>query len=566
MALRSSPQRHRDTEEEKGSGLEAKIRFASPVLAIDHFQSLSFSSLCLCVSVANAFAFSGLSHAQGTFPTLASDTTRSATTTQPFPSLAPPAWTCSKDENNRTITFVARAGVAVGLHFVYTTGSVNEPGGTTWKLFAINRRTGAVAWSLPIDAPELESTATPTFDERTATVIVSGGSSLYGVSLSTPTLRWNTQLTNPIVNASPVIARTWRGHGRLFITDYDGFGDSAALYSINLDPFSTSNPHHPGDILWAAAIGASSGNSPAYDPNTDRVYVTAVGLYASNPGQILAFPAHSAADNTGAPPNPLWTFTNPTSNGFFGSLSLDAANDAIYAATYGFFGGTNSGNLIKLRASTGAQQWTVNCNRSASVPIRLPGNRLALSTGIQGFGSVPSLQVFSSTPSSASLLWSSHTRTWTDNNHNSLIDSGEFTPAGGWNTQPIYSSATNQLAVCGNDNILRILDANITNAASPFTVVQSAPNITGSPAIAGSNLYAIGTAGLIAFGPAPALVDVNADGLFDIEDLYAWEQSRPGVGGSRDVNADGQITLADRDLLVSLLRANEVQEQTEGRR
>ncbi|MBL8886908.1 MAG: hypothetical protein JNK16_09620 [Phycisphaerales bacterium] len=502
------------------------------------------------------------SFAQGTWATLASDSARTATTSLPFPSLVSPAWTCSKDENNRTITFVARAGVAVGLHFVYTTGSVNEPGGTTWKLFAISRRTGAIAWSLPIDAPELESTVTPAIDERGANVIASGGSSLYCVSLYAPTLRWSTQLDNPIVNASPVIARSWRGTGRLFITDYDGFGDAASLYSISLDPPSASNPHQPGDILWAAPIGASSGNSPAYDANTDRVFVAAVGLYASNPGKIFAFPAHAPGDNTGTPPVPLWTFTNPTSNGFFGSLSLDASNDAIDAATYGFSGSTSSGNLVRIRASTGAQQWSVTCNRSASIPIRLPGNRLALSTGIQGFGSVPSLQIFSSTASSASLLWSSHTRTWSDSNHNSIIDSGEFTPAGGWNTQPIYSSATNQLAVCANDNILRILDANITSPASPFTVVQSAPNITGSPSIAGSNLYAIGTTGLVAFGPAPAFVDVNTDGIFDIEDLYAWEQSR----GSRDVNGDGQINLADRDLLTSLLRANETQEQAEGRR
>jgi len=513
----------------------------------------SSAALLLCCSAALA---------QATFPTLASDSARTATTSLPFPSLTSPSWTCSKDENNRTITFVARAGVAVGLHFVYTTGSVNEPGGTVWKLFAISRRTGTIAWSIPIDAPELESIATPTIDERGASVIASGGSSLYCVSLYTTMLHWSTQLDNPIVNASPVIARTWRGAGRLFITDYDGFGDAASLYSISIDPSSASNPHQPGDILWAAPIGASSGNSPAYDANTDRVFVAAVGLYASNPGKIFAFPAHASGDNTGTPPNPLWTFTNPTSNSFFGSLSLDASNDAIYAATYGFFGGTTSGNLIKLRASNGAQQWTVNCNRSASIPIRLPGNRLALSTGIQGFGSVPSLQIFSSAASAASLIWSSHTRTWTDTNHNSIIDSGEFTPAGGWNTQPLYSSATHQLAVCGSDNILRIIDADITSASSLFTVVQSAPNITGSPAIAGSNLYAIGTAGLVAFGPAPALVDVNADGLFDIEDLYAWEQSR----GTRDVNGDGQINLADRDILSSLLRANETQEQTEGRR
>lgn len=503
-----------------------------------------------------------LSFAQGTWPTLAGGITRRGATPQPFPSLASPAWTCSKDENNRAITFVSRAGVAVGLHFVYTTGSVNELGGTTWKLFAISRRTGAVVWSLPIDSPQLESTASPAVDERTATVIASGGNTLYAVALYQPTLRWSVALDNPIVNASPVIARTWRGPGRLFITDYDGFGESASLYSISIDPISATNPHPPGEILWAAPIGASSGNSPTYDATTDRVFVSAVGLHAANPGQVFAFPGHPPGDTSHVAPLPLWVFNNPSSAGFFGGIALDSSDDALYAATYGFYGGTTSGNLVRIRASTGALQWSVASNRSASIPIRLPGNRFALSTGIQGFGSLSSLQVFSSDSLSAALIWSSHTRTWNDSNHNGIIDSGEFVPCGGWNTQPIYSSASNQIAVCGNDNTLRILDASITSASSPFTVVQSAPNISGSPAVAGNNLYAIGTGGLVAFGPAPALVDVNSDGAFDIEDLYAWEQSR----GSRDVDGDGQITLADRDLLSSLLRANETQEQTEGRR
>ncbi|MBX3388309.1 MAG: hypothetical protein KF691_02510 [Phycisphaeraceae bacterium] len=530
-----------------------KVRFVPANLQYPTSTIVVSAALLLCCSTTLA---------QGTWNTLAADAARSAATSQPFPSLASPAWTCAKDENNRAIAFVARAGVAVGLHFVYATGSVNEPSGTTWKLFAIARRTGAVAWSLQIDSPQLESTASPAIDHRTATVIASGGSTLYGVALYQPTLRWSTTLDNPIVNASPVVARTWRGTGRLFITDYDGFGDSASLYSISIDPLSVANPHQPGEILWAAPIGASSGNSPTYDAANDRVFVSAVGLYAANPGQILAFPAHAPGDTSHVAPSPLWTFNNTSSVGFFGGIALDASGDALYAATYGFYGGTTSGNIVRIRASTGALQWTVGCNRSASIPIRLPSNRLALSTGIQGFGSLPSLQVFSSDSSSAALAWSSHTRTWSDANHNGVIDSGEFVPCGGWNTQPVYSSASDQLAVCGNDNVLRILDASITSASSPFTVIQSASSISGSPAVAGSNLYAIGTGGLVAFGPAPALVDVNADGVFDIEDLYAWEQSR----GSRDVNGDGQITLADRDLLSILLRANETQEQTEGRR
>lgn len=519
------------------------------------FSFSLFSSLCLATLTTTR------SLAQNTWPTLAADSTRSATTAQLFPNLSTPTWTCNKDENGRTITFVSRAGVAVGLHFIYTTGSVNEPGGNTWKLFAIARRTGAVAWSLPIDPPQLESAAAPAIDDRSASVIFSAGFTLQSVALYSPTIRWTAELNNPVVNASPVIARSWRGPGRLFITDYDGFGDSASLYSINLDPHSARNPFQPGDIIWSTPIGASSGNTPAYDPASDRVYVAAVGLYASNPGQIFAFPAHGGSLH--AAPAPLWSFTNTTFDGFFGGLTIDPANDALYAASYGFFGSTISGNLVKLRASTGILRWSVASNRSASIPIRLPNNRIALSTGLQGFGSLPSLQIFSDNASSSSLLWSSHQRTWTDANSNGIIDSGEFIPIGGWNTQPLFSSSTNHLAVCGNDNILRIIDVSgISNTTSPFILSQSAPNITGSPALAGNNLYAIATTGLVAFGPAPALVDVNTDGLFDIEDLYAWEQSR----GQRDVNGDGVINAADRDLLSSLLRANETQEQTEGRR
>jgi hypothetical protein len=93
-------------------------------------------------------------------------------------------------------------------------------------------------------------------------------------------------------------------------------------------------------------------------------------------------------------------------------------------------------------------------------------------------------------------------------------------------------------------------------------VAQSVAGITGSPAIAGGNLYAIGSGGLRSFGALPLLLDVNRDGRVDVEDIYAWEQGR----GSRDVDGNGAVNAADREQLIGAIRVNEDGEQTEGRR
>ena len=517
-------------------------------------------SLCLCASVVHVFVLSA-ARAQQTWPTLGGNAARTSLTTQPVPDLTQPTWTCSLDEQSRPITFQAKAGVAVSPTHVLAAGFIND-GGTVWKLFWINRRGGVVERSAAIDAPVLESLTSPTIDSASNTVLVASGSTLAAFDLASGVTRFETSFINPLVNFSPMVVRSFHAPARVFVTDYDGFGDSASLHCINLDALSTRNPFTLGQVIWSVLIGASSGNTPAYDAARGRVIAAAVGLFASDPGEVLAFPAHATTT-----PAPAWRFVNPNGAGFFGGVSVDGST--VLAASYAFFGGLSSGNLVRLRADNGTLLSNTASNRTASIPVALPGDslgRVALSTGVQGFGSLPSLQVFGFSPSfSNSFSWSTHLRTWTDSNNNAIIENGEFTPIGGWNLQPILStsSAGTRLVVGGGDNVLRVLNlGNVTDSTSAVSVVQSATSITGSPAIAGGNLYAIGTNGLRSFGPAPLLLDVNRDGRVDVEDVYAWEQGR----GLRDVDGSGAVNAADRDLLISAIRANEDAEQTEGRR
>lgn len=517
-------------------------------------------SLCLCASVVNTFALSAAS-AQQTWPTLGGNAARTSVATQPVPDLTQQTWTCTLDEQSRPIMFQAKAGVAVSPTHVLAAGFIND-GGTVWKLFWVNRRSGVVERSAAIDAPVLESLTSPTIDSASNTVLVASGSTLAAFDLVTGATRFETSFINPLVNVSPLVVRAFHAPARIFVTDYDGFGDSASLHCINLDAFSTRNPFTLGQVIWSAPIGASSGNTPAYDAARGRVITAAVGLFATDPGEVLAFPAHATET-----PAPAWRFVNPSGAGFFGGVSVDGST--VLAASYAFFGGLNSGNLVRLRADNGTLLSNTAANRTASIPVALPSDalgRVVLSTGVQGFGSLPSLQVFGFSPSfSPTFAWSTHLRTWTDSNNNAIIENGEFTPIGGWNLQPILSVSGlgTRLVTGGADNVLRVLSlAGVNGSTSPVSVVQSATGITGSPAIAGGNLYAIGSAGLRSFGPAPLLLDVTRDGVVDVEDIYAWEQGR----GLRDVDGSGAVNAADREQLINAIRGNEEAEQTEGRR
>lgn len=515
------------------------------------------------MSITSILTFSLLSHAAGPeWPCFAGGVERPSISFTGPASIASPAWTCSVDSSGNTISFVGQSSPAVSRDHVLAIGSISPGGGKQWRLWAIDRRSGQIAWSAPVAAPVLDSWSSPAVDAGNVSAIVATGSAVMSFNLTTGAVRWTTPLDHPVVNASPVVTQGAgpRGLGlrdRVFITEYDGFGDDGRLTSINADPFDAHfNPHQPGEKLWSVRIGGSSGNSPAFFEG--RVFVTTAGEFGSGPGKIMAFDAAKATE-----PEPLWTLESPDGEAFFSGIvaARDGSRISLYAATYAFFGNRLSSSLVKVDAFTGEFRWAAPCNRTASTPVLLPGGRIAVSGGLNGFGTIPTLQLFRDGTSSATLLWDSAASTWTDSNSNGVMDLGEYFRLGGWSVQPavawtptartLYLGVlpTSSSSTAANSTIYAI-DADklpeLPGAALSGFVREQYSGAGSSAAIADRNLYTIGPAGLVAFGPPPPQVDVNADGRFDDEDLEAF---RRGVG-RRDVNLDGTVDSADLALLV----------------
>jgi outer membrane protein assembly factor BamB len=381
-----------------------------------------------------------------------------------------------------------------------------------------------------------------------------------------------------VVNASPLVTCGPAPLGlgvaqRAFISEYDGFGTEGRLTCINTSPFSAVNSFQPGEIVWSVVIGGSSGNTPAFDHGT--VYVSTAGDFGAGPGRVLAFPAGAVTE-----PQPLWIFENLSGEAFFGGICIarfpDTAASHVYAASYAFFGGLNSANLVKLGASTGALVWSVPCNRTSATPVVLPDGRVLVSGGVRGYGTVPTLQLFGDRGTTAIPLWDSAQSTWTDTNHNGAMDPGEFLLLGGWSHQPaavltpavrtLYCGAVptnpNSTAACTDLYAIDIskLPTSPGTAQEGF-LAQHFIGAGSTPGLADSNLYTIGAGGLYAFGPPPPRCDVNSDGVIDIEDQYWWQQGR----GTRDVNLDGEVTGADGAVLEACVRYGEIADMKAGR-
>lgn len=479
--------------------------------------------------------------------------------------LASPLWTVSQDSMARPITFVGQSTPVVSPSHVLAIGSI-QLAAKQFSLYAIHRRTGAIAWAAPIASPTLDSWASPALDLEHNAAIVATGTTLASFDLATGALRWSLALAAPVVNASPAVTTDLLMRDRVLITEYDGFAGNARLVCVNIDPFDAAfNPHQPGAIVWTYPLGFASGDTPSY--HQGRAYVGTMGDPGSAPGSILCFDAVAG-------PTPLWSFDNVIDEGFFAAPAVHQPTARpsgdhgafVLAASYAFAGGRESANLVKLDARTGELLWSVDCNRTGATPIVLPDGRVALSGGLKGYGTLPTLQLFADHETRAELLWDSALNTWTDSNHNGQIDPGEFIVMGGWTHQPALASKRNILfigatptagssyAPCTDLYALDItkLPTAVGNAQPGLVAAQRA-GVGSAPAIDAASLYSIGAPGLQAFGPAPAHTDINADGVTDIEDLHWWEQAR----GDRDVNRDGAINSLDHDELVRFLRADD---------
>lgn len=477
-------------------------------------------------------------------------------------SLGVPTWTANRDEAGRVITFMGQAGVIASRDLVMAPGSV-VIGTTQHRLFAFDRRTGQARWSASIAAPFLNSWSTAVVDEQGRMVIHASGRFVTAFALDSGAVRWQTELPRAVVNASPLVTRDLGGRNRLFISDFDGTGREGRLHCINIDmPWPVLNPFERGEVVWSAPIGASSGNTPAYLEG--RVYVASPG--EGGAGRIYAFDARATGE-----PAPLWTFENVIPEGFFGGVCVrrEAEGVRVYAASYAFFGGTESANLVKVDGETGALIWSAPSNRTAATPIVLEDCRVVLSAGLQGFGSVPAIQVFEQSAGGAALAWDSSIATWTDFNKNGRRDPGEFTVMGGWTHQPALSTRHGGLmlfagAVPTGGNSYLPCTALFALDLGPQGPIEAArfDGAGSTPALADGNLYTIGAGGLFAFGALPPNADVNRDGEVGVEDLYAFEAGL----GERDVNGDGVVNDEDRRLLVELIRAGEFEDMHGGRR
>jgi outer membrane protein assembly factor BamB len=498
---------------------------------------------------------------------LAGGGARVSSTVYPLPDLSTPAWVHNTDADGNAITFIGQAPTAVSPSSVFAVGRVSPPGqpANQTRLFAFDRDDGDVAWWMPVASTVLDSNSGPALDERAGTVIFASQRFVTAFDKATGAQRWQAMLTRSVVNASPLVVNEPGLPGRVFITDYDGFGTAAKLYCINTGPLTPDNPHQPGDIIWSAPIGGASGNTPAYLPfafgGTGLVYTTTPGdgAGAGNPGKIIALDAFADV------PMLIFTFVNPLAEGFFGGLcvqppAVNGEPPSLYAATYAFSGGVDAGNLVKVNGATGTLVWSIACNRTQSIPIPLPGGRVVLSAGIEGFGSVRSLSLFQDLGTSATMVWDTALLT-------------EPSPFGGWTQQPVASTfAGRSLLALGlipaggtfsspsNELCLIDLDRSPTD---PAFVLSRVSGSGGSPSAPGSSLISIGAAGLSHFGPTPAALDLSQDGFHAIDDAYAWESGLTTI--SRDLDRSGSVTPEDRTLLIANLRAAEPTSMMRGR-
>jgi len=435
------------------------------------------------------------------------------------PNLVQPRWTVSPDFE---LTAASAPVVFDGAVYVY---------GLAWDfstsyLAACDVADGELKWQEPVDASVQDSWSTPAIDPASRSVLIGSGRKVFCLDADTGARRWVTDLDSDIVNSSITIAG-----GRAFLSDSTSIagaygGSPGKLFALNL---GASPEHQPGDVLWTAPLGSSSGCTPAYDPETDLVIVgdcsgTIRACHASTGEQAWEYTVPQASD---------WKYT--PGGTFWGAVSISGGY--AYACTYCFYGGEDNSYLYKLNAATGELVWRTPSERSNSVPI-VTGDIVLVSGGLEGYG-VPKLEAFDN--NTGAKLW-------------------EYTGVGGRDNTPVVVGTT---CYIGDSpglggfyyEALVALDLALTPLDTGF-VIDSYAGAGGSPAYANGSVYSVGDGGLCAFGelppehswPIPG--DANLDCTVNILDLI-FVRNRIGREPSSennwqaDVNDDGKINILD---------------------
>lgn len=468
---------------------------------------VAFMLLFLCVSTVRA-----------DWPTLAGRATRPGSTVVAPSSLSFELWHTQMDMNGDNLLFEGPATPVVFDGRVYANArQLSETGGyAANKIVAFDATTGAIAFETPIDKGVLDSWSSPTVDAGTRTVLIASGSTLYGIDADSGAVAWQTPLDHSVVNASVAVADDVAPR-RAFITDYTGSGGGASLYCVNTSPFDAiASPYEPGDVVWQEAIGGASGATPSY--RNGVVYVACTAEPTTPSGQLSG---HISAYDVDAPAGQrlLWRATLPSAGianqGFFGGVSV--VGDAVYAATYNTAGSGNNSTLVKINASDGTIAWTIPCERTSSIPI-VVGNRVYLSAGLYGFGSVPKVQAFEDLGTSATKLWDTY------------VDSGETLFVGGWTHQPVYDDGLLYCGVVpsgfpffGPNTDMYVLDLSLTPGDAGF-VVEHAAGFGSSPSVSEGRLFTTGATGLFAMATRGDLCgpEGGPDGKLTIDDAACF--------------------------------------------
>lgn len=473
----------------------------------------------------------------------ASDPQRNGVSQDAPDDLSAVLWTTNQHPIGTTIAFEGPSSPVVYSGRVYAnTRHIVSNQYQKNKLVAFEASSGAVLFETLIDKAILDSWSSPAVDTANGTVLLASGFKLFSIDAVTGDIRWATPLARTVVNASPLVVVD-PVVGRAFITDYDGFGDAASLYCINTSPFDTgANPYLPGDIVWQESIGTASGATPAYD-NGD-VYLSSIaasGFGCDEVGYLTAF-------DIDAPPVSRRLWSTCVGDGFFGGVCF--SNGFVYVASYDLNGTGDNSTLVKVNAADGAIIWTIPCERTSSIPV-VVGDRIYLSAGINGFGSVPKVQAFQDNGASAVKLWDTY------------VDTAGSLIVGGWTHQPLYADGllyVGRIPLSGSFygayTDLYMLDVSRA-PTDPLFVRDHRVGVGSSPALAEGRLYSIGPVGLSAIAHRG---DCDGDGTLTGLDIQCFTNlllngASPSEITLMDFNLDALLSLDDApglcDALVS---------------